>query len=128
MRVRYFTYLVLHHNGRVYMRKRTGNDIWQGLHEFPYIETDQPLSTGLFLDEQILQSLTADAILENTSKEYRHQLSHQQIRAVFVRARLQGPINEAQQQKWGVQALTEVEIEQIGKPIMLDNYLKINRF
>ena len=124
MRVRYFTYLVLHHNGLLYMRKRSGKDIWQGLYEFPYIESAQPLATGLFMDEKITRHLPEGAVIENVSKEFKHQLSHQQIRAVFVRARLRGLISGAAAQEFKVQEFSADDVEKAGKPIMLEKYLK----
>jgi A/G-specific adenine glycosylase len=43
-RVRYFNYLVVRVKGRYLLRKRTGRDIWNGLYEFPLIETPRRVS------------------------------------------------------------------------------------
>ncbi|MCF8224599.1 MAG: A/G-specific adenine glycosylase [Bacteroidales bacterium] len=38
---RYFTYFVIKQYGHTYIRKRTGEDIWKSMYEFPMIEQDQ---------------------------------------------------------------------------------------
>jgi A/G-specific adenine glycosylase len=67
---RTFHYLVLHHRGQVYVRKRTGKDIWKGLWEFPCTET--PIS-------EVLLSATKAKV----SGPYRQLLTHQEITAFF---------------------------------------------
>lgn len=42
--VRYLTYLKIISGDSTFIRKRTGNDIWKGLYEFPLIETPGPVS------------------------------------------------------------------------------------
>jgi A/G-specific adenine glycosylase len=36
---RFFHYLILNHQGQVYIQKRAGKDIWQDLYQFPLLET-----------------------------------------------------------------------------------------
>ncbi|MEO8068831.1 MAG: A/G-specific adenine glycosylase, partial [Flavobacteriales bacterium] len=42
VRVRYFNYLVLRSPKGIFLHQRSGKDIWQGLWEFPLIETGRP--------------------------------------------------------------------------------------
>lgn len=37
---RFFHYLILNHQGQVYIQKREGKDIWQDLYQFPLLETE----------------------------------------------------------------------------------------
>src|SRR6185369_4348241 len=37
---RWFNYLVIEYQGKIYIHKRTGNDIWKNLHEFVLLETN----------------------------------------------------------------------------------------
>ena len=107
------------------MRKRGPGDIWQGLYDFPVIETTEPLlSGGLFSDSQLVAYLPEGAVLETVSAEHRHQLSHQQVRAVFCRIKLAEQLPEELRNQYGCTLLPLQTIEEIGKPIMIDKYLK----
>ena len=86
VRNRYFYYLVLENNHSVYVNKRTENDIWKNMFDFPLIESPTELS---------LQQLTStsqwkilfDSIpitFHHLSKEYIHLLSHQRVHAWFI--------------------------------------------
>jgi len=54
-----------------WIRKRTANDIWKNMYDFPLLG-----STGSFIDDKDLE-------LINTSSAYKHQLTHQLITARF---------------------------------------------
>ena len=41
---RYFNYLYVHGQGMTLLSKRTGNDIWRNLYEFPLIETERAVT------------------------------------------------------------------------------------
>ncbi|MFC0875480.1 A/G-specific adenine glycosylase [Saccharicrinis sp. FJH2] len=84
-RTRYFLYLVFEHQGQTWITKRKGNDIWQGLYEFPLIETDN------LEDETVLMTISNYAKKESENNEitflsgmYKHILSHQVIFARFA--------------------------------------------
>ncbi len=81
VRTRYFYYLVLFYKGETQVRRRPAGDIWQGLYEFPLIESDASLS-----DEEILIAcnLNSDDVVKSVSDEYVHILSHQRIIARFI--------------------------------------------
>ena len=81
MKTRYFYYLHLIENEKTYLRRRSAKDIWQGLYEFPLIESEKALS-----QEEILgHAHTVDILkncqwtVENISPVHKHQLSHQTI-------------------------------------------------
>ncbi len=67
---RTFHYLILHHSGQVYVRKRSEKDIWKGLWEFPCTET--PISEVLL-----------SAAMAKVSGPFRQLLTHQEITAFF---------------------------------------------
>ena len=81
IKTRYFYYLHLIDNKKTYIRRRSANDIWQGLYEFPLIESEKSLSQ----EEILSHSYTLDVLkncqwmIENSSPVYKHQLSHQTI-------------------------------------------------
>ncbi len=78
---RVFHYLVLRHQGDVFVRKRTGKDIWQGLWEFPQLEG--PIQASPF-----------GAGLVRQSQPFRQLLTHQAVTAVFFEINLPGDAPE----------------------------------
>lgn len=81
-RDRFFNYLHVRRDGNLYLRQRTGKDIWQGLFELPLIESEHPLTGPAFaplLEERLGPGWTVEA----HSKEAKHVLSHQVIHACF---------------------------------------------
>lgn len=85
-RARFFNYLILNYQGDTLLSKRAKKDIWQGLYEFPLIE-----STALITAEEELKAHTNWAGLLDTtpfsitsiSKPFRQVLTHQKITAIF---------------------------------------------
>lgn len=92
VRDRYFNYLVLTLNEKVYITQRVEKDIWKGLYEFPLIETSKALKDGKLPDlpEWLKKS---DLILRSSSKEYKHILSHQRIFTRFFTLELNNKID-----------------------------------
>jgi A/G-specific adenine glycosylase len=90
---RWFYYFIVETPGdRVYIRQRTGKDIWEGLFEFVLHEADQPVyfdhenAAGSDLMHRLFgrQSMTVRYI----SRIYRQELSHQTIQGQFISVRL----------------------------------------
>src|SRR6187397_163857 len=84
---RWFNYLVIGYNDKIYIRKRVGNDIWKNLHEFVLIETNSDVSA-----KRILAKAEKENILEKNSYKvvsisplYSQQLSHQKINGRFIK-------------------------------------------
>ena len=87
VRSRYFNYVYMVENRQyTYLQKRGTNDIWQGLYQFPLIETADALLTA----EELTQHEVFRAWVGNSAYtlsplvcERKHQLSHQTIVARF---------------------------------------------
>lgn len=78
-RTRYFNYFIIRQNGKILIKKRTENDIWKNLYDFPLIETNKEISSsGL---KKILD-LSPKSLIHN-HKSFKHILSHQIIFARF---------------------------------------------
>ncbi len=86
VRERHFNYLHVDATGHLYLRKREGPGIWQGLHEPPVIETDHAVGKAALL--RLLQEHFQGrwAVL-GRSERITHLLSHQRIQAVFWHVR-----------------------------------------
>jgi A/G-specific adenine glycosylase len=88
-RTRYFYYFFLL-SGRgksrsVYLKKRTGTDIWKNLFDFPLIEKEKAVSYNKLIQSQEWNDLFSGKKVKllKESKPYRHILSHQIIVAKF---------------------------------------------
>lgn len=79
---RYFNYIVFLNNQRVLIQKRDKQGIWQGLHDFPLIES-QAVLTEFDVKTQISEvfNMSTDEVLAVDS--HKHILTHQTIYADF---------------------------------------------
>jgi A/G-specific adenine glycosylase len=85
---RYFNYLVITSGNKIFLRKRTKNDIWKMLYEFPLIETPAKESENEIINSSDWKEMfdKADNFrILNTSRLYKHFLTHQRIYARFFR-------------------------------------------
>ena len=83
---RYFTYIYVKAGPYTYIRKRTADDIWKNLFEFPLIESDGELSDEAFLASPQLQGLLAGEkryTIRPVCRNVKHVLSHRVIHAAF---------------------------------------------
>ena len=88
---RYFNYLVFRMEGNVYLHKRSGNDIWKNLYDFPCIESENPMTV-----EEVIASEKFQQLIENksftiikTSPTFTHKLTHRTIIAQFIEIKLE---------------------------------------
>jgi A/G-specific adenine glycosylase len=126
-RNRYFNYLVVvqekYGNEKVlYLRKRTENDIWKGLYEFPLIEMEEACEpAGLYCSSEWNTVFLQEPLeILDYSENYKHQLSHQTIHARFFLVR----VNILPQ---GNDSWEQVSFSQLIKfpiPRLIDRYLK----
>ena len=84
---RYFNYVVIEYNKKVYIKKRAANDIWKSLHEFVLIETDDETPV-----KKVIAKAKKEGVLEKDSYKilsvspvYTQQLSHQKIIGRFIK-------------------------------------------
>ena len=88
---RYFNYLVFRMEGNVYLHKRSGNDIWKNLYDFPCVESENPMTV-----EEVITSEKFQQLIENksftiikTSPTFTHKLTHRTIIAQFIEIKLE---------------------------------------
>jgi len=122
---RYFTYLVILHNGHTYIQQRTGNDIWKQMFEFPLIEHDGPAKPEELGGE--IEKLTGlrqeGTVITRLSEPVRHQLTHRTINARFVHLRI---INGAFSPPGGWKKILQEEIADHPLPRLIDRYLELH--
>ncbi len=76
---RNFNYLCIEHNGNFLMKKRTQNDIWKNLYDFPLIEGDRIPKENDIIYKKLLNSILEYEIISEKTKHYKHQLTHQKL-------------------------------------------------
>ena len=82
VRARYFNYLVFKKNNKILVKRRTGNDIWKNLYDFPLIESKHNIS-----EKKLKMYLSTQSIsIKNPLITAKHLLSHQIIHAKFWQA------------------------------------------
>jgi A/G-specific adenine glycosylase len=124
---RYFHYLLLNHGNQVYIRKRSGKDIWRNLYEFPLLEADQvDLQPEAMKASGLWQSLIGQqpAQIQRRSQPRKQTLTHQYIHAVFWEILL--PEHEPLQNSEGLQQVDRENLSKFAFPKIIDWYLKDN--
>jgi A/G-specific adenine glycosylase len=81
----YFLYLVPRQGKSEFIVKRTEDNIWKNLYQFPLVELDEPL---IFPDEKMIRSILKNKKwkfkIRHISEEYKHVLTHRIIYARFI--------------------------------------------
>lgn len=86
IRNRYFNYLVVvTSDGKTILSERKGKGIWQGLYQFPLIETENSIDEKtLLLSEEFQEIIPENAKISRfNSVEIVHKLSHQHLYVTF---------------------------------------------
>ena len=84
-RNRYFYFIIVEQQGKIFVRKRTEKDIWQNLWEFILIELDKKLPAEVFIKTKEFKELfNSLKISIKTSLFYKQHLTHQTIEGLFL--------------------------------------------
>jgi A/G-specific adenine glycosylase len=120
IRKRYFNYVILKSGDKTYFQLRNGDDIWKGLYEFFLIESKAPIDISDILHKVPIELLEEPRVLYE-SKEYKHQLSHQEIRARFIEISSPG----IQTKQWLKPFLFKKKmVKDLPKSVLLNKYLE----
>lgn len=87
---RNFNYFIFEYKQQRFIQKRTRKDIWENLHEFYLLESDESINWNqtMLLDFLKAQLGIHTAIVKEQSETFTQQLTHQQIKARFIRVEL----------------------------------------
>lgn len=83
---RYFNYLIFDDGEFTYLQKRSSQDIWKNLYEFPLLETNEPPTSFASLEQSIKRhflSYDYSNLQMSNANLYHQTLSHQKIHARF---------------------------------------------
>jgi A/G-specific adenine glycosylase len=92
---RFLYYFIIETPGdKVYIRRRAGKDIWEGLHEFVLFEPADPVWPEEALRSDFARQLFEgqSLTLKYTSRIYRQELTHQTLQGQFITVRLDQPL------------------------------------
>jgi len=121
-RSRFFHYLILNEKEQIWIRKRTEKDIWQGLYEFPLLETDKVQDRkALKKFARYKKVIPADAKITRVSTPFTQQLTHQKINALFIEITIQKPVDNPQKD-W--MKIPRSELKTFAFPRIIDLYLQ----
>jgi A/G-specific adenine glycosylase len=120
VRKRYFNYLFIRNGKGIYMHKRTGNDIWKNMYDFPLIETTKRISPRNLLQHGDLKKYFGKEkySLADASSIIKHQLSHQTIFARFFIIDTSAEIKMN-----NIQSLNKKAIQKLAVPRLIEKYL-----
>ena len=123
-RKRYFNYLDVRYRDSLYLSKRGGGDIWEGLYELPLIEVPEPMDLESLLNTDAFERLFANTKIMAVSqrlKDVKHILSHQQIYANFYKIELDIELNTAENR---LQLISLDELSNYAVSRLVDRYFE----
>ncbi len=122
---RFFHFFFFYHKTEnqlaICVEKRTGNDIWKNLYQFPLIETpdnDMP-KENIYL--KALSENGEKILIEGSGSRFKHVLTHQVIEAFFYKIPLSSTVGAMPP---GVQWIDYEKFENMGKPVLISRFLK----
>jgi A/G-specific adenine glycosylase len=81
---RHLNYFCLEHDGKFLMKKRTENDIWKNLYDFPLHESNHTsLEDAITSLGELVKPFDENAFNHIWTKHYTHKLSHQKL-SIFI--------------------------------------------
>ena len=136
IRDRYLTYIYIRtEDGHTLLHRRGSGDIWQGLFEFPLIESEAPLTM-----EEVERKTLSNSPLKGEksplkgdseallliARDVRHQLTHQRLHADFYRLTLPSGArgeNNCQLSIVNYQLVKESDLDRYALPRLLEKML-----
>lgn len=102
VRSRYFHYFHIIDGNETYLHRRPSGDIWQGLYEFPLIETATPMDFAALQQTELFRELfsgTEGMEVSSVLSGIKHVLSHQVLHASFYRIQVKRAGNKLKEYK-----------------------------
>jgi A/G-specific adenine glycosylase len=121
---RYFNFLLfLNDNKECIIERRKGQDIWEGLYQFPLVETSKQNSIDSLINkvsfEEKIKAYDSYAIL-GQSKVVKHILSHQHIFAKIILIKSTTILPSEEQEKISVDLIDQYATPKLIEKLMQD--------
>ncbi|CAL2081469.1 A/G-specific adenine glycosylase [Tenacibaculum sp. 190524A02b] len=115
---RFFNYLVLEtFDGKTILEERIGKGIWQGLYQFPLLESEKRIEVEELIESKIFNELFTGELTVKlfNSKEIVHKLSHQHLHVHFwiIKSKSKIKVNV----DWD-------KVREFPVPVLIENFLK----
>ncbi|MDQ3394044.1 MAG: A/G-specific adenine glycosylase [Bacteroidota bacterium] len=124
IRNRHFFYMILEYKGKLFMKKRVENDIWQGLYDFFLVENPIASSLAEIENDFVARLISLDYDLNQVPQTFIHKLTHQKISVQFYHFKIIDEILAKEILNFANFALYSYdEIMSIPKPILINKYL-----
>ena len=123
-RSRFFHYLVIMsregHQKYLWMNKRTGNDIWKNLYDFPLVETETELSRDDITSSDQFGKImgTNEYIISSVTETVRHILTHRDLRVKFILLAAENYFHP------DYLKVREIDLQKYPVPKLIENFLK----
>ena len=116
VRKRYFNFLVfISDNHQTVLSERKGKGIWQGLYQFPLVETEKSVSKETLQSENPTKIKSLEDLVLFNEKEIVHKLSHQHLYTKFWIVKKDN-LQE--------NSISWKDVEKYPVPILIANFLK----
>ncbi len=128
VRNRYFYYLFIEVNtankAAFYLKQRDKKDIWKNLYDFPMLESESRINPIEAMENPLVKAIFSGQkfSIRSISNEYRHQLTHQKIHAVFIHLIVDK--NSKQLSEKTILLVNQNELINYPVPRLLERYLQ----
>lgn len=116
---RYFYYYYIDDGDSTFLEKRTTNDIWRNLYQFPLFESDKSLLKEDILKHEILFLTNNGINIRSISAEKKHILSHQIIFARIIHIE----IRKAEFISNEIMRINKKDIHKFAVPRLLEQFI-----
>jgi A/G-specific adenine glycosylase len=109
--------VVLDEDGNTHLIKRSGQDIWQNLYEFPLLETKEEIDLKE-VKQRLSEILTLEEphlVYEASEKTVIHKLSHQHLYTKFWIVKTSDRL---------ANGLSHMELEKYPVPVLIAEFIK----
>ena len=121
-RTRFFYYIIVEQEGKIFVRKRTEKDIWQNLWEFILVEMKEKVNAeALIKTNQFKDLFNGQPLSIKTSDFYKQQLTHQTIEGLFLHVKAE---NRFRYENYTL--INNTEIKNLAFPKFITAYLEKN--
>ncbi len=123
VKTRFFNYLVIKSQNHTSIKRRLAGDVWEGLYEFPLIESDHEIDEFKLLNSKEFNMFisTNNYEITNISRQFKHQLTHQTIFCKFFEIKVDTLTNVK-----GFESVMWSALDNYPKPILIQRYYTNN--
>ncbi len=120
--IRKIDYVVVEGEDHLLMRKRSENDIWQGLYDFISLENREDVNSSDVVNhvQTTIPEIGVKSIEAAPFRSYKHLLSHRKIEARFWRLKVSGTLEPSEIYK----VIPKAKIGEVAVPRLIHKFLE----